>query len=428
MIYIDTLLARCYEENKPIRVGLVGAGFMAKGFVHQISRFVKGIEIVAIANRTPDKAKRLLKEAGYQDSSVVSRLYDVERNTKKGAVSVTDDPTLLADSPAVDVVVEITGAVEYGLFVTKCALRNGKTVVSYNAELDATVGAYLAAYAREHGAVYTLGDGDQPGVEMNLYRYVMGLGLTPLLCGNIKGLQDPYRTPTTQKGFAERWGQNPYMVTSFADGSKISFEQACVANAVGFGVAKRGMYGHTVEFGTKVEETVKLYDIDELRAKGGIVDYVVGAVPNGGVFVLATTDDPIQKHYLKLYKVGEGPLYCFFAPYHLCHFELPSSIARAHLLRDVTIVSRAVPTVEVITRAKCDLKRGQMLDEIGGYFTYGECENSPRAREDNLLPLGLAYGCTLLRDVSKDTYITFDDVKLPEGRDIDTVWKALYGR
>ena len=46
---------------------------------------------------------------------------------------------------------------------------------------------------------------------------------------------------TTQKGFAEKWKQNPAMVTSFADGSKISFEQAIVANATGFQVQSRGM-------------------------------------------------------------------------------------------------------------------------------------------------------------------------------------------
>ena len=71
--------------------------------------------------------------------------------------------------------------------------------------------------------------GDQPGVEMNLFRFVKSIGLTPLVCGNIKGLQDPYRNPTTQEGFAKQWGQDPYMVTSFADGTKISFEQAIVA-------------------------------------------------------------------------------------------------------------------------------------------------------------------------------------------------------
>ena len=84
-------------------------------------------------------------------------------------------------------------------------------------------------------------DGDEPGLQMNLVRWVQGLGLTPRVIGNVKGLQDPYRNPTTQQGFAEQWGQNPAMVTSFADGSKISFEQTIVANATGFKVLSRGM-------------------------------------------------------------------------------------------------------------------------------------------------------------------------------------------
>lgn len=412
MIYIDTLLQKLHDENKPIRLGLVGSGFMAKGFVNQIARFVKGIEIVAVANRTPEKARKLFVEAGYPHIKSISSSSEIEGNAKSKVVSLTDDPTLLTDSSAVDVIVEMTGAVEHGLQVITKALKNHKTVVSYNAELDATLGSYLVRFAREHDAMYTIGDGDQPGVEMNLFRYVKGLGVTPVLCGNIKGLQDPYRTPTTQKDFAEKWGQNPYMVTSFADGSKISFEQACVANAVGFQVAKRGMHGFKLEFGTKIEETAKLYDVEEIKRFGGIVDYVVGAVPNGGIFVLATTDDPVQKHYLKLYKVGEGPLYCFFAPYHLCHFELPSSIARAFLLKDITLMSQDKPKVEVITRAKCDLKKGQKLDSIGGYLTYGECENAPIARTDKLLPLGLADGCMVKHDLPKDACITLNDVEL----------------
>src|SRR4029079_714609 len=99
----------------------------------------------------------------------------------------------------------------------------------------------LQVYAKRNGVVLSACDGDEPGVQMNLYRWVKGLGLTPRVMGNIKGLQDPYRNPTTQEGFAKKWGQNPSMVTSFADGSKISFEQSIVANATGFGVKSRGM-------------------------------------------------------------------------------------------------------------------------------------------------------------------------------------------
>ncbi len=117
-----------------------------------------------------------------------------------------------------------------------------------NAEIDATIGPILQVYAERHGVILSACDGDEPGLQINLYRWVKGLGLTPRVLGNIKGLQDPYRNPTTQKGFAEKWGQNPAMVTSFADGSKISFEEAIVANATGFVVRSRGMSrGHGVQ-------------------------------------------------------------------------------------------------------------------------------------------------------------------------------------
>ena len=125
--------------------------------------------------------------------------------------------------------------------------------------------------------VYTNVDGDQPGVIMNLYRFVRGIGIRPVLCGNIKGLQDPYRNPTTQAAFAARWGQNPHMVTSFADGTKISFEQAIVANATGMRVGKRGMHGFTVAPGTPISEAAKLFDPVIDVSQPGIVDYVVGA-------------------------------------------------------------------------------------------------------------------------------------------------------
>src|SRR3712207_3550866 len=286
-----------------------------------------------------------------------------------------------------------------------------------NAELDGTVGPILKARADRAGVVYTNADGDQPGVQLNLYRFVEGIGVRPVLCVNIKGLHDPYRNPTTQEGFARQWGQNPWMVTSFADGTKVSFEQAVVANATGMTVARRGMGGadHTGH----VDELTSAYDVDELLALGGVVDYVVGARPGPGVFVLGTVDDPAARHYLNLYKLGEGPLYSFYTPYHLCHFEAPLSAARVVLFGDAVLQPIAGPLVDVVTIAKCDLKAGDTIDGLGGYKTFGEAENASTAAEQNLLPIGVAEGCRLTRDVPKDTALTYDDVVLPAGRLVD---------
>jgi predicted homoserine dehydrogenase-like protein len=237
------------------------------------------------------------------------------------------------------------------------------------------------------------------------------------MCGNIKGLQDPYRTPTTQAGFAAKWGQDPYMVTSFADGTKISFEQAIVANGTGMSILKRGMTG--LDHRGHVDELTRSYDIDALKAVGGAVDYVVGAQPGPGVYVLATHDDPKQRHYLNLYKLGEGPLYSFYTPYHLCHFEVPLSVARVVLLRDAVLQPLDGPLVEVVATAKRDLEAGETLDALGGYLTYGQCERADVTAREALLPMGVAEGCVLKRAIARDAVLTYDDVTLPHGRLID---------
>jgi predicted homoserine dehydrogenase-like protein len=259
-------------------------------------------------------------------------------------------------------------------------------------------------------------------VQMNLVRFVRSIGLTPLVCGNVKGLQDEYRNPTTQQGFAEKWGQDPYMVTSFADGTKISFEQAIVANATGMTVERRGMRG--ADHAGHVDELTAAYDVDELRELGGVVDYVVGSKPGPGVFVLATHDDPKQRHYLNLYKLGAGPLYSFYTPYHLCHFEVPLTVARAVLFGDAALRPLGPPTVEVVTTAKRDLPAGHPLDGLGGYDTYAVAERADVTARETLLPMGVAEGSVLTRDVRKDEVLTYADVRLPEGRLVDELRAA----
>jgi predicted homoserine dehydrogenase-like protein len=416
MILVDRALERRAAEGRPIRVGMVGAGFMARGVALQMLSFTRGMELVAIANRTLAGAERAYREAGVERPRVVETVAALEEAIARGERAVTDDALLLCRAEGIDCIVEVTGAVEFGAHVVMEAIAHGKHVVTMNAELDGTVGSILKVHADRAGVVLTGSDGDQPGVIMNLYRFVKGIGVRPVLCGNIKGLHDPYRNPTTQKGFAEKWGQNPQMVTSFADGTKISFEQAIVANATGMRVARRGMFGPTVPAGTPITETVSLYPTEELLEGPGIVDYVVGAAPGPGVYVLGTHDHPVQKHYLNLYKLGEGPLYCFYTPYHLCHFEVPNTVARAVLFGDAAIQPLGAPFVDVVTAAKTDLRAGETLDGLGGYHTYGLAENSDVTARERLLPIGLAEGCRLVRDLPRDAVLTYDDVELPEGR------------
>ena len=424
MIIVDTALEAREKEGRPIRVALIGAGFMSRGLANHIVNTTPGMRLVGVYNRGPQRAFDLCEYAGVKDvvSPTVQR--EVDLAIREGKTVATGDAFLLARSTEVDVLVDVTGSVEFGAQVAFEAFKHHKDVILMNAEIDATVGPIMQTYAAKHGVIFSACDGDEPGVQINLYRWVKGLGLTPRVIGNIKGLQDPYRNPTTQKGFAEKWGQNPAMVTSFADGSKISFEQAIVANATGFVVKSRGM-SRGMDYKDDVMKIGKLYDIDEVRKLGGIIDYVVGT-PLTKVFVLAEHPDPKQQHYLSLYKMGDGPLYSFFTPYHLVHFEVPAAIARVAIFRDSLAKSLGGPVVEVCACAKRDLKAGETLDDYGMYMTYGEAVNADEMCSKRYLPEGLVEGCLLKKDIAKDAVITYDDVTLPPHRLADQLRAEQY--
>lgn len=416
MFIVDRELERLERVGTPIRVGMVGAGFMARGIARQILHHTKGMELAAISNRRVEVARQAYAAAGEDNVTHVSSVDELDDSIARGRHAITDNPMLLCDAKGIDAVLEVTGAIEFSAHVVMRAIAQRKHVIMMNAELDSTIGPVLRRYADRAGVVITNTEGDQPGVIMNLYRWVKGLGIRPVLCGNIKGLHDPYRNPTTQEGFAKKWGMKAPMVTSFADGTKISFENAIVANATGMQVAQRGMYGPVVRAGTPIQEAVNWYPLDELIDGPGIVDYCVGAMPNPGVFVLGTTSDATEVHYLSLYKMGPGPLYCFYWPYHLCHFEVPFTIARAVRFGDAAITPLGAPCVDVVATAKRDLNEGEVLDGLGHYMTYGVCENAQTVYAERLLPIGLAEGCRLRRNISRDAVLRYDDVEVPLGR------------
>lgn len=417
MIVVDRALEERAATGKPVQVAMVGAGAMGRGIARQMFRAFPGLRLAVVANRTLANAERAYTEAGMNDIGTVSNASELERAVQNGRFVITDDPVLAVTSPVIDAVIEVTGTVEEAAHVVEAAIGAGKHVILMNAELDGTVGPILKAHADNAGVILSACDGDQPGVEANLYRFVRGIGLRPLVCGNIKGLHDPYRNPTTQEGYAREWGLGVAMVTSFADGTKVSFEQAIVANGTGMKAPKRGLYAW--QHDGHVDELTTRYDIDELESLGGIVDYVIGAKPAPGVFVIGTHDDPLERHYMKLYKRGDGPLYSFYTPQHLCHFEVPTSVARVALLNDPVLAPIGGPVVEVIATAKRDLAEGEIIDSIGGYMTYGQCDNADAVLAERLLPMGVAEGCRLRHPIAKDAVLTYDDVELPADRLVD---------
>ena len=424
MIMVDRALAAREEQGKPVRVGMIGAGFMGQGLTNQIVNSVPGMRMSAIYNRHPERALAVYRYSGREDVITARTQSELDDAVRRNVAVVAEDAFTICRSPEIDVIVDVTGSVEFGARIILEAFEHGKSVVLMNAEVDATIGPILRVYARKHNQILSACDGDEPGVQMNLYRWVKGLGLTPRLMGNVKGLQDPYRNPTTQKGWAERWEQNAAMVTSFADGSKISFEQSIVANATGFKVKSRGM-SRGMKYDGSIMDIHKIYDVDELRAMGGMIDYTVGPSLIK-VFCLAEHTDPKQRHYLNLYKMGEGPLYPFWIPYHLVHFEAPFSIARVVLFGDDVAPSLGGPVVEVCAVAKRALKAGEILDEYGMYMTYGEAVNADEMSAGRYLPEGLVEGCKLLRDIPQDQVLTYADVELPKGRIADTLRGEQY--
>lgn len=424
MIIVDNALKAREQQGKPIRVGMVGAGFMGQGLTNQITHSVPGMCMAAIYNRHPERARDVYRYSELDDVVMAGSQPQLDEAIRKGHPAVAEDPFMICRSSQIDVIVDVTGSVEFGARVVLEAFNHGKPVVLMNAEVDSTIGPILQVYAQKHNVILSACEGDEPGLQMNLYRWVKGLGLIPRVIGNVKGLQDPYRNPTTQQGWAERWGQNAAMVTSFADGSKISFEQSIVANATGFKVRSRGM-SRGLKYDGSIMDIHELYDLDEIRAVGGVVDYTVG--PAGvKIFCLAEHTDPKQRHYLNLYKMGEGPLYPFWVPYHLPHFETHNAIARVVLFNDNVAPPLGGPVVEVCAVAKRDLVAGEVLDEYGMYTTYGEAVNSDEMSDKRYLPEGLVEGCRLKRAIPKDQVLTYNDVELPQGRIADGLRAEQY--
>jgi predicted homoserine dehydrogenase-like protein len=411
MILVDRALRERAESGNPIRVALVGAGYSGRTIAHQIIHSFPGIRLVAISNRNVDAARQAYESAGVTDVRVVKNKTELDQAIRDGSFAISEDASVLCQADAVEAVIEATGTIEFGCGVVMDAIRNGKHIILMNVELDATLGPIMKSYADRAGVMYSNSDGDEPGVAMNMIRFVRSIGLTPVVAGNLKGLYDKYRTPETQRGFAEKAGQKASTMTSFADGTKLSMELNVLANATGFRVGQRGMFGPSL---AHVNDAPAFFS-DKL-IQGGMVDFTVGAAPGNGAWVLGHTVDPVKAAYLKYLKMGEGPLYAFYTPFHLPQLEIPLTVARAVLFRDATVAPLGAPVGDSVAIAKRDLKAGETLDGIGGFCCYTLLENFDVSRAENALPMGISEGCVLKRDVSKDDLVTYDDVELPEGR------------
>ena len=424
MILTDTALAKRLQANNPVRVAMVGAGYMSQCIALQIIQATPGMRLVAISNRTPSKAEQVYRDAGVSETVRAGSAAALEDAISRNQYAVTDDPSIIWEAGSVEAVIEVTGDPEFGTRVAYESLRQGKHVIMLNAEVDASVGPILKTYADRSGVVYSYTDGDEPGVMMNLFRLVESMGCKPLLVGQLKGMLDRYRTPATQKEFAEKFNVNAAIVASFADGSKLNLESAIMGNATGFSPAKRGMHGHPC---AHVKDLMSKFNLDDFK-NGGLVEYVLGAEPHTGAFVMAYNDNPVRGKLLGYLKMGAGPFYMFYTPYHLPQMQLPHSVARAVLFNDPTITPRGVPTCDTIAHAKRDLKAGERLDGMGGYTNYGLVDKYETCRRGNYLPMAVSLDCVMKRDMAKDQPLTYADINLPRGRIVDKLRAEQFER
>jgi predicted homoserine dehydrogenase-like protein len=415
MIIVDTALAEREASNNPVRVALVGGGFVARCIALQFLTPLKGMRLVAIANRTVGKAEAAYLVAGASNVVHVETPGALDDAVSRGHFAVTAGADVVCRAESVDVVIEATGHVEFGTRVCFEAIRNGKHTILMGAEVDASVGPILKTYADSAGVVFSYTDGDEPGVAMNLYRFLDGIGYRPVLMGQLKGFLDRYRNPDTQRELAERLGQNPAVLACFADGSKLALEAAIMGNATGFVPRVRGMQGYPC---AHVDDMLDQFSPEDFEDEG-YVDYSLGAAPHTGAFVICHNDVPAKRELMAYLKMGNGPLYMFYQPYHLPPWQVADSVARAALFQDATIAPRGGPACDTVSCAKRDLKAGEVLDGMGGFTCYGLVDRYEVCRRENTLPIAVSLDCRLKRDIAKDQPITYDDVDLPPDRLVD---------
>jgi predicted homoserine dehydrogenase-like protein len=412
---ISEELIRLQAENHPIRVGVSGAGWIGSGFVRQVS-LMTGMVVNLLADPDVKLARQVFFDCGIPADQIVeadtpSAAMDA---LKAGKKVVSGSYALAAQLDAVDIVADVTPSPASGAETAYSCIQHRKDIVMVNIEADVTVGRILKKLSKEAGILYTVSSGDEPGCLMELWDFVTSLGYEPMVIGKGKNNPlNPQATPETVAESARKSDKDPYTVASYVDGTKTMFEMTCAANATGCLPQQRGMIGPEADL-TTISKVFALKSDGGLIEKSHTVDFVQGNGMAGGVFVTVRIEDPRVRADLEYLKVGKGYYYTFFRPYHLWFLEAPISVARAFLYRQTTLVPQDVPVAESITIAKRDLGAGDKLDEFGGFTFHGVMEHAKVASGLNALPVGLAPGAVMEREVRAGEIIRWQDVRLDE--------------
>ncbi|MGD1146773.1 MAG: homoserine dehydrogenase [Thermoanaerobaculaceae bacterium] len=415
-------LGRLKALDREVRVAIVGAGAMGRGLFYQCCR-TPGIRCVGIADIEIERAEACTAMMG-RAYAAAGTARDVREALSRGAVAVCGDGMLLAECEGADVLIESSNCIGHAARFAIAALQSRKHLVLMNSEIDLIFGPYLAELAHRNGLVYTSCDGDQHGVLKHLVDDLTLWGFDLVMAGNMKGFLDRYANPTSIVPEADKRNLGYKMCTAYTDGTKLCIEMALLANALGLATPVPGMHGPRA---AQVREVFGLLDIEALwRRHGPFVDYVLGAQPDGGVFAIGRCEHPYQQEMMAYYKMGKGPFYLFYRPYHLCHVEAMECVAEAALDGRSLLEPAAGFRANVFAYAKRDLRSGEVLDGIGGYTCYGMIDGCGAGGSHPGLPICLAENVPLTRGVPKDEPIMLDGVGLdPAGFECDLFLRAL---
>ncbi len=408
-------LAARAETGKPVRIGLVGAGEMGTDIVSRVAH-MRGIEIGAISELNPQAAGRSVTIAyGDPDRAVATDTTDaLNAAIESGRIATTQKVETLLESGLIDVVIDATGIPSVGAEIGLAAMERGKHLVMMNVEADVTIGAYLRSEAERLGVIYSLGAGDEPSSCMELIEFVSAMGHRIISAG--KGKNNPLNfdaTPDTYTEEAVRRHMNPRMLVEFVDGSKTMVEMTAIANATGLIPDRPGMHGPACSRDELNKVLVPTSAGGVLSSGEGRVDYTIGKGVAPGVFVVAEMDHPRIRERMEDLKMGEGPYFTFFRPYHLTSLEVPLTCARVVLYGKADMVPMARPVAEVCALAKKDMAVGETLDQIGEYCYRAWIMTVPEARSAGAIPCGLLTGAKVTAPIKKGDLITRANTSVP---------------
>ena len=431
---LHRMLLQREAQQAPLRIGLIGAGKFGSMFLSQV-RTTPGMHVVAVADLSPERARAALRTTGWPVERIgATSLSDA---LKRGTTQVTDDAARMIADPGVEIIVEATGNPPAGIRHALACCEHGKSVVMVNVEADALVGPLLARKAEAAGIVYSLAYGDQPALICEMVDWARTAGFEVVAAGKGTKYLPAYHasTPATvwehyglSADDARLGGLNAQMFNSFLDGTKSAIEMAAVANATGLVPAPGGLEFPPCSVddlprvlrpaadGGRLHHSGQVEVVSSLERDGQPVNRDL----RWGVYVTFRGEGPYVQRCFREYGLltdDSGRYAAMYKPYHLIGLELGISVASVGLRREPTGVAQ-VWSGDVVATAKRDLRAGEVLDGEGGYTVYGRLVPAADSLRAGALPLGLAQGVKLVRDVSVGEALRWSDVAIDETNDV----------